>query len=361
MSNDSTAPVLLTAQSFSRHTSGRSTDFQERVGRPGRETHGTDALPAVVLLTRSDDPEADAISLALAARGVATVRIDSDRCRDLPIAKEEPDGALCVAGERFAPTVAWLRYFSPSSVATHDDPVLDSYTRSQWSWWARTIVDGAPRRINQGLGPCLPDRVAQLTAARDAGLAVPRTLVTSEPAAAARAFDRSTDVIVKSIGGHVLEPHPRHLVGLFTQCLPATSLAGRPIEPAPVMVQEMVPADREVRVFVVGGTTMSYEVTKSRPDAGWSDGETVTVRPTTVSEELTAALHGLARRWDLHIAGFDVLETPDGPVFLEVNAMCDWLFFERDQRPGPMTAAVTDVLVDEHHAALEQTQHPGRD
>lgn len=359
MSHDSTAPVLLGAQAFSRHTSGRSTDFQERVGRPGRGDH--DALPAVVVLTRSDDPEVDAVSLALAARGVPLVRIDSDRCRDLPITKEEPDGALCVAGERVTPTVTWLRYFSSSAVAAHDEPVLDTYTRSQWTWWARTIVDGAPRRINRGLGPCLPDRVTQLAAARRAGLAVPRTVVTSEPVAAARAFAGSEHVIVKSIGGHVLEPRPRHLVGLFTQCVPTTSLADRPTEPAPVMVQETIAADREVRVFVVGGTTRAYEVSKSRPDAGWTDGETVAVRPTTVSPELTDALRGLARYWGLDIAGFDVLETPGGPVFLEVNAMCDWLFFDGDRRPGPMTGAVTDVLVDHHQAALGAAHHPGRD
>ena len=359
-SNGSATPVLLAAQTFSQRTSGRSMDFQERVGRPGRPEGGADPQAAVVMLTRSDDREADAISLSLAARGIAMVRVDSDRCRDLRVGKEEPDGALWVGQDRFTPTVAWLRYFSPSAIPADDDPRVDAYTRSQWTWWAHTILHSAPRQINHGLGPCLPDRVAQLSAARRAGLAVPRTVVTSEPAVAARMFASSTEVIVKSIGGHVLEPRPNHLVGLFTQCLPVAALADLPAEPAPVMVQEMVPADREVRVFVVGGDTMSYEITKSRPDAGWSDGETVTVRPTSVPQQLTDALHTLARRWDLHVAGFDVLETPDGPVFLEVNAMCDWLFFEGARRPGPVTTAITDLLVEEHRAALDEIRHGTR-
>ena len=45
--------------------------------------------------------------------------------------------------------------------------------------------------------------------------------------------------------------------------------------------------------------------------------------------ELERPLTRLADTWNLDVAAFDVLDTEDGPVFLEVNPACDWLWSER--------------------------------
>ena len=101
----------------------------------------------------------------------------------------------------------------------------------------------------------------------------------------------------------------------------------------------------ELRVFVVGDRAFGFEVAKPSPDAFWNDPASVLVRRATVPPALRHRLLRLARGWGLDVAGFDLLE-PDGaaPVFLEVNAMCDWMVFEHATRVTVVSEAVAALV-----------------
>ena len=74
------------------------------------------------------------------------------------------------------------------------------------------------------------------------------------------------------------------------------------------------------------------------------------VRAVPTSPELEHPLLELAEKWELDVAAFDLLDTADGPVFLEVNPACDWLWSEHladDKRVSERVAAFVSSRFDD--------------
>jgi glutathione synthase/RimK-type ligase-like ATP-grasp enzyme len=112
-----------------------------------------------------------------------------------------------------------------------------------------------------------------------------------------------------------------------------------------VLVQEFVPSLRELRIFAIGGRLLTFAVEGTAAGGIWTDPGKVKVACTLIPGELERPLLSLIQRWNLDVAAFDVLETSDGPVFLEVNPVCGWLFFESRAHSQLVSAAVADFLV----------------
>lgn len=332
-------PLLLRGSMHRVVLEPASLDFQSRVGRPQAPDAAT---PCVVILTRSADREADKLSLHLAASGVAMLRVDSDRPESAGLTYDLESGVVASQDGEFRPVVSWTRYFTGESRPENGSRRLDSYVRGQWSPWAAAQAAAGATVVNRHGAP---DRVSQLAAARTAGLRVPATVVTSR-LREALCLPGDGDVIVKALGEHYVEPRPGLLYGLAPRRVKRDHIAReRGVEPAPVLVQEFVASLRELRVFSVGPQLIGFEVTKTSAAAPWTAPERVEVRRVPVPATLRPALRRLTRQWRLDVAAFDVLDTADGFVFLEVNAPCDWLFFEARARSADVSRAVLDLLV----------------
>lgn len=338
-------PLLFGAPGRARRASTQSLDFQGRLGRPpAGDPHGP--VPGVLVLTRAADREVDELSLRLAVRGVPMLRLDSDRAAGLDLTWDVLDGVVETTEGRFEPRAIWLRYFSGASVPSHGSGGLDDYVRQQWVAWSRMML--AVERcqvVNRAATHARPDRVAQLAGARRAGIRVPATVVTSRPSTAADRIPGDGDLVVKSLGLHFVEPVPGQLRTLSPRRMSRAHVrAARVAEPAPVMVQEFVPCARELRVYAVGGELIGFARSAPRPDAQFGDEEDRHVVPVPVPDELRRPLESLARRWQLDVAAFDLLETSDGPVFLEVDTACDWIGHERRAGVSSVTDAVAGLL-----------------
>ncbi|TQC43048.1 hypothetical protein EEB14_45300 [Rhodococcus sp. WS4] len=335
-----TAPRYFTAPAT-------SLDIQSRIGRP--DGSPADANPCVVVLTRAVDREMDELSLWLAAHGTATVRIDTDRCSDTDVRWDPVTGILDWDGDRLRPQVCWLRYFDPeaATISGHDDSVAH-YAREQWAAWASTMMGhDSARRINPRARTGVPDRITQLRAARAVGLRTPATVVTSRLMSALPAIPGTGDLLVKALGRHKIETEPGYLRGVFPQRVGRAAVAAETaVEPAPVMVQEYLPSDGEFRIYVVGGRLIAYRVTRPTPDALWTTPSAVAVEPCDVDPALAQALRRLTTRFDLDIAAFDLLDTPEGPVFLEVNPECDWLWADHAAGTTATSAAVRELVLE---------------
>ena len=180
------------------------------------------------------------------------------------------------------------------------------------------------------------DRLTQLSDAASFGMRTPRTAVTTMPG---RSRPGGGNCIVKTAGHHLLEPEPGALRGLFPQPLDIRR-SGELREPAPVLVQQFMAAEYELRVFVVGENVIAYRVEKLDPAQLWVDPEAVSVRPIDIPSELASTLLALSRYWRLQVAAFDLLAVNGDFVFLEVNVHCDWRWFEH--RAG--CTAVSDAV-----------------
>jgi len=342
-------PMLLRDQGFATESPDRSRDFQHRVGRPDTG-HGDGPQPCVVLLTRAADREADMLSLHLAAASVPVVRFDCDRVPGTGVSYAIGIGAadrqLDVDGLQARPLVVWSRYFTTDSVPAVPgaDRRLAGYLRGQWAGWRDLLVGADGARV---LNPAtVPDRISQLHLASAVGLRIPATIVTSTPAAAAAALPGSGDVILKSLADHVIEAEPGRLDGLFARRLTRAELVENPeTEGAPVIAQQFVPARAEWRVYVVGDRFHTFAAAPHAAHAPFTDAASVPVRRVDTPDGIRAPLTELMRRWQLDVAAFDLLDTPDGPVFLEANASCDWLWLEHATGSRVVTDAVVDRVV----------------
>jgi hypothetical protein len=336
-------PLLVRRRAIRQTLDTESLDFQELVARPRRAAAAGEAAPACVfVLTRAADREIDQLSLQLAAAGIPLLRLDSDRAAGSHLSWDPETGALTTEQGCFLPRLVWWRYFTSESVAAG---AWQAYAESQWAAWPLTLAGSrTASAINGGGGPGRPDRLSQLAAAVACGLRVPRAVVTTAPASALARLS-APRLVVKSLGEHYVEARPGRLLGLAPVVLTREALARvAGVEPAPVIVQELVAARSELRVFVVGRQLTSFRVQKPSPEAPWTDDASVTVEPVPTPKRLGGSLLRLARRFSLDVAAADVLETDRGPVFLELNAACDWLWFERRAGSRAVSTAVAELI-----------------
>ncbi|GGP59945.1 hypothetical protein GCM10010185_35450 [Saccharothrix coeruleofusca] len=333
-------PLLLQGQDYLFRTHPQCLDFQEKVHSLGVVDEGDgEPVPCVLVLARSADMEMNELSIALAERGIRMARIDADRCVDLPLTVYTDTPLLELDRWLLRPVLVWRRHFELAALPVEPGTLAAAYAADQWGAvanWLSTRGDWA--HVNPVRHTAHLDRLTQLADAAAFGLAVPRTAVTTRPG---RTRPGGGRCIVKTTGRHLLEPRPGVQHGLFPRPL-ETHRAGDAPEPAPVIVQQYVGADTELRIFVVGERCLAYQVDKLDPAQLWVDPDAVRVTPVEVPHGLAGRLRALARHWRLQVAAFDLLVAGGEHVFLEVNVNCDWRWFEHRAGDERVSDAVHD-------------------
>lgn len=186
-------------------------------------------------------------------------------------------------------------------------------------------------------------KVFQLKVAQEAGLVIPRTLVTNNPGQAqsfalAQGYDKT---VYKAFSA--TETDWRETRVLKQEEVELLDNVGY----APVIFQEYIPAIYDLRITVIGDDVFpaaiysqqtSYKI-DFRMDIANARIEAVTI-PTDVKAKLLALMKTLG----LVYGAVDFRLTPDGQyVFLEINPAGQWLFIEMATRQ-PMTACLAKLL-----------------
>ena len=186
-------------------------------------------------------------------------------------------------------------------------------------------------------------KLLQLQIARELGLSIPRTLVTSDPQKAAAFLDRAPNArtVFKTFSCTHQVWRETRLVG------PAERDALDAVRVAPVIFQEYIPAGVDLRVTIVGGRVFSAAIHSSNTDYPidfrMGIGQAL-VEPTTLPESIEQNLLKMMARLEIVYGAFDLRVTPDGVhVFLEVNTAGEFLFVE-DRTGLPITAAIAGWL-----------------
>lgn len=304
----------------------------------------------VLLLTRRGDREATEVSGLLRRIGVPVHRLDADGLAEVR-AVHGPDGVLALDGHRFAPTVTWLRHFSPRAALPAGPAGGRMVFRDAWTALARQLAAASPAAI----GAADPGQLAQRDLARALGVRVPRGLVTTDPADAARLLPAERYVL-KVLDRHYVEPEPGRLDWHLPRVVDRVRLAGLSGLPrgTPVMLQEYVEHDTEYRVYLAGDELHAFEVVKERPEDIWTRPDEVVVRQVGPPAAVASAARAVARETGALYGAFDFLRARDGgePVFLEMNAHGDWHWFERRAGVDVVTRAVARTVRDLHRSAV---------
>jgi len=182
----------------------------------------------------------------------------------------------------------------------------------------------------------------QWTVAQAVGLAVPRTLVTTQPSAARDfiASLRPGSVVFKAFLASIEEWRETRLVE--AEDVARLDL----VRLAPVIFQEYI-AGVDLRITIIGESIFAAEI-DARSSSYPVDMRMVIdegeIRAVDLPADLCRQLLELQRRLGLVYGAVDMRRTDDGAYyFLEVNPAGQWLFVER--RTGlPITQAHADLL-----------------
>jgi glutathione synthase/RimK-type ligase-like ATP-grasp enzyme len=318
--------------------------------------------PATVLIVThsADFYTVDLVGDALARRGAVVRRFDTDR---FPAAARvslgvDAAGSRATIGEDGTQArdvrAVWLRNLFEPRLPAELDPAFVEACRAESQAALEGLWDalGHARWINppaalQGAR----NKLRQLRCAREAGLEVPRTLLTNDPAAA-RAFHRA-------LGGEMvakmLTPLTRGMGGegafVYTSRVSEDDLAAAgDLRHSPMLFQQRIEKQRELRAVAVAGEwfVASLDAGGSESSAtDWRRADPAVVRwePDALPAADLARLDALLAALGLSYGAVDLIRTPEGRiVFLEVNPGGEWGMLERDLG-FPIAAALARALL----------------
>jgi len=156
---------------------------------------------------------------------------------------------------------------------------------------------------------------------REAGLPVPRTVVTHDLATARAAVEEFGVAVLKPVYGSQ---------GIDIERIHAqegTEVLGRFLESHKVAcIQEFIPhGNRDIRAFVVGDEVQAA-VYRVAPNGEWKTNvsQGAICEPCTLTPEMSEICVEAACVVGVDYTGVDIVEGPDGPVVLEVNGAPSW-------------------------------------
>ena len=317
----------------------------------------------VLLLTHSGDfYTVDRVADALARRGAKPFRFDTDRFpREARLSAHfdahglrhriEDRGESCDADSVRA---VWARKIWLPEL----DENLDERFQEMCLRESLAALDGfldglhAARWINERRREHeAENKMLQLRVARDAGLRIPRTLVTNDPARAREFFRETNGATVAKLLRPISFGMESDAAFVYTSEVREADLADAgALRHSPMVFQERIPKSLELRVAYVDGKCFAGALDASASVAGQTDWrraspEECRWQRAELPPELSAQLTAMMRKLRLVYGAIDIILTPEGEhVFLEVNPGGEWGMLEHDLGL-PISEAIADALL----------------
>ncbi len=321
---------------------------------------------AVLLLTHGGDfYTVDLVSQALARRGARPIRINTDlfpsSVKLSARAGDERDAQLYTdAGEQISAAevrAVWARkLWSPRMAGDLDEryrlmcmresaAALEGFLDALHG--ARWVNDLQRERAAE-------NKQRQLRLATRAGLRVPRTLVTNDPAEARQFFaETEGQTVAKLLRPLTVSMNEAEQPFVYTSRVCEEDLAcADALRHSPMVFQELIPKARELRVAWVAGGVFAGALDASGTSRGQTDWRRAAPgecrwQKAQLPEEVSSGLQALMSELGLVFAAVDLICTPAGEhVFLEVNPGGEWGMLERDLGL-PISEAIAEALLED--------------
>ena len=177
----------------------------------------------------------------------------------------------------------------------------------------------------------------QLRLAAQAGLSIPRTLVTNDPAAVREFFTETEGRMVAKLLRPLTVSMNAPDLFVYTSRVSEEDLANaETLRHSPMVFQELIPKARELRVAWVAGEAFTGALDASGTSRGQTDWrlaapEECHWQAAELPAEVSRGLQSLMSELGLVFGAIDLICTPAGEhVFLEVNPAGEWGMLERD-------------------------------
>jgi hypothetical protein len=320
-------------------------------------------MPSTVLIITNDhDAHASAVIIELQRRNVPVFRfhpVDFPHACSVSIGIRDGriEGEIDNAYHRVAfkdICAAWYRrsrnlYENPPSLTSEK---LDNYVRVQSTATLTALFEsfqtlwvGHPYKLRRA-----EIKALQLAEASKAGLTVPNTLISNDPARAAR--------FANALGATPCAIKPLIALGVtdgqgYRLPLTTTLPAGHPLDSvalAPNIFQPYVDKAFELRCVVIGQKVFCAKINSQANDTtrlDWRAGD-LEQEIFSLPAHVEVSLLRLMESFGLNFASMDMIVTPEGEfVFLEMNPNGQWLWLETELGL-PLAASMADLLTTYH-------------
>jgi glutathione synthase/RimK-type ligase-like ATP-grasp enzyme len=185
----------------------------------------------------------------------------------------------------------------------------------------------------------------QLSVAARCGIPVPRTLATNDAACMRETFPGR--LVIKSLDTVLLRESEECLF-TYTTLGSGSTLSDEVVATAPLLAQEALEDKVDLRVTVVGEELFAVQILAGgvgvRGDWRLMPKGEVEYRDIHLSEHMNHKCKAIARHLHLSFAAIDLLQTPEGTFFIEVNPTGEWGWLVTPDRP--IDRAIASWLAD---------------
>lgn len=271
-----------------------------------------------------------------------------------------PEGVLEGPGwrlELFEISAVFARWPGPEARAGHpglDGPLVNA-AQAECDLALMSIFDALPCLVMNRLagGYSNHSKPLQALAITRAGLMTPRTLITTDPAAA--------EQFLESVGGEAIYKSISGLRSIVRRVGPQQRSRLELLRNGPCQLQELVPG-RNVRVHTVGDAVFPTAIASEAVDYRYAarDNQRAELEAIEIPQAVAAACLRLARRLDLAHSGIDLKQTPDDRWFcFEINPAPGFIYYERSTGQ-PISLAVAELLHSGARNAHDTAHHTVR-
>ena len=304
----------------------------------------------VLLLTHSADfYTIDLVSDALARRGACAFRLNTDRFpASVKLSSRvgndsAPTHLITDAGARISTEeicAVWARkLWMPQMDADLNERYREMCIRESVAALegffdslhnARWVNDIQRERAAE-------NKQRQLRVAAQAGLRIPRTLITNDPAEARQFFvETEGRMVAKLLRPLTVSMNASDLFVYTSQVREEDLAEAESLRHSPMVFQELIPKSRELRVVWVAGEAFTGALDASGSSRGQTDWrlaapEECRWQKAVLPAEVSSGLQALMSALGLDFGAIDLIRTPaEEYVFLEVNPSGEWGMLERD-------------------------------
>lgn len=299
--------------------------------------------PEVIILAGLYDFAVDLVVAELSEIGTSYVRLNREHFSDYDLCLDPVSSILSIKSGSIDLVVTsdrlkavWFR--QPAFLRNTPSEALslsEQLNRSQWSAFQRalTVFDKAAWMNHPQatyLAECKP---YQLMLARRCGFFVPDTLAGNDAAQFRAKFPDA--VVIKSLDTVLLREGDDCLF-TYTTISSSDVLTRANTAAAPLFVQQLLDQKTDLRVTVVGDRIFAIKILVN--DAGaegdWrlASRDSLTYIDVSLDSKTEAACIALARELRLPFAAIDLVETPSGIFFIEVNPTGEWGWLNTKER-----------------------------
>jgi hypothetical protein len=237
----------------------------------------------------------------------------------------------------------WLRRFRAHEISpaiAEESVAAFAYheSRDLFLGWIASIANVINPRTQEWRAELKP---FQLFAAQEAGLRIPRTLVSNDPAAIGEFAAANGEVIFKAMS-------PTEFQFTATTALEASHLAMLDsVALAPAMFQERIHAERHLRITMVDDQLFTAAIKPATGEASldWRVERDPSMEQFSLPDTIAESLQSLRRRLGLRYGAVDMILDRRGEyVFLEINPGGQFLFVEI-HLDLPISGAIAEALI----------------